>query len=208
MTEIFEKLKKISDNYKESTDDMAENCVLDSYKDFRYSDAVKTEREQKRNTQFHAAVDEAVQKAVKDAEPLIGKLRTALKRYVVTSSDQAALETLRYLIAGGIGLTDLELEAFADRGGYAIMRLLENHSKGRISAPKLAELEADTKELEAHFRDLTAYRGDMAATSTARPWGQSPTLGNALEANRINGFKAKLEEMETRWACVFGDNAP
>lgn len=207
MNEVFEKLKKISDNYKETVDDISENYDLDGRKDYVYNDTVRVERQQKRNIRFHGEIDAAVQKSVKDAEPLIAKLRTALRKYVVTSSDPTTLATLQSLIAGGVELTDLELGAFADGAGYAVLRLLENHSKGRVHAPELGKLESDAKELESYFRNLTAYRGSMAETSTARPWGQSPVMGNAIEASRINGFGDKLEEMATRWACVFGDNA-
>lgn len=207
MNDVFGKLKKISDNYKETVDDISENYDLDGRKDYLYSDEVKAERQQKRNTRFHAEVDEVAQKAVRDAAPLIAKLRTAMRKYIVTSADPTTLATLQSLISGGIELADLEIEAFAAEGGYAVLRMLENHSS-RIQAPKPDALEADAKELESYFRNLTVYRGgSLAETSTARPWGQSPVLGSAIEEGRINGFGAKLEEMATRWACVFGENA-
>lgn len=130
------------------------------------------------------------------------KLREALRAYITTGSDPVTLSTLQALISGGVELTDAEVTAFADGAGYTVLRLLEGPSKGRVQAPKLDKLEAGLKELEAHFRNLRAYRGGMAAASTERFWGQSATVGSVIQQGMIDKFHEKVDGIAAQWSSI------
>lgn len=198
----FEALKRISNNYKTAIDALSVEYETDAARDSRYSDELIAQRVAERNARFNAEIDAAAKKAVEAAAPEFDTLRKKLRTYITTSADPATLSTLQALIAGGAELSDAEIMAFADGAGYAVLRLLEGPSKGRVQAPKLDKMEADLKELEAHFRNLRAYRGGMAGASTETAWGQSATVGSVIQQGMIDKFPAKVDEIAGRWACV------
>lgn len=198
----FESLKKINDNYKTAIDALSVEFETDAARDARYSDEIKAQRLQERNARFNAEIDAAANKAVEAAAPEFVKLREKLRTYITTSADPATLSTIQALITGGVELTDAEIAAFADGAGYAVLRLLEGPSKGHVQAPKLDKLEAELKELEAHFRNLRAYRGGMAGASTETFWGRSATVGSVIQQGMIDKFSGTVDEIAGQWAGI------
>lgn len=198
----FERLKTINNNYKTAIDALSVEYETDTARDSRYSDELIAQRVAERNARFNAEINSAAQKAVNSSAPEFAKLREKLRTYITTSADPATLSTLQAMIACGVELTDAEIAAFADGAGYAVLRLLEGPSKGKVQAPKLDALEAGLKELEAHFRNLRAYRGALAGASTETFWGQSAAVGSVIQKNMIDKFPEKLDETATRWAGI------
>lgn len=198
----FETLKKINDNYKAAIDALSVEYEADAARDARYSDELIAQRVAERNARFNAEIDAAAKKAVDAAAPEFVKLRERLRTYIATSADPATLSTLQALISGGVELTDAEITAFADGAGYAVLRLLEGPSKGHVQAPKLDKLEVGLKELEAHFRNLRAYRGGVASASAERFWGQSAAVGSGIQAGMIDRFHTKVDEAAAQWSDV------
>lgn len=202
MKELFENLKKLSNDYKAAVDSLSEDYDLDGRRDYLYSDEIKAQRVAERNARFNAEIDAAAKKAVDAATPEFAKLREKLRVYITTSADPATLATLQSLIAGGVELNDAEVAAFADGAGYAVLRLLEGPSKGKVQAPKLDALEAGLKELEAHFRNLRAYRGGMAGASTETFWGQSAAVGSVIQQGMIDRFHEKVNGIAAQWTGI------
>ena len=200
----FESLKKINSNYRDAVDSLSEDYDLDGRRYYQFSDEIKAQRLQERNARFNAEIDAAAKKAVEAAAPEFAKLREKLRTYITTSGDPDTLSTLQALIAGGVELTEAEITAYADGAGYAVLRLLEGPSKGRVQAPKLDAMEQDLKSLEAHFRNLRSYRGGMASASTETAWGMSATVGSVIQQGMIDKFPGKVDEIAGRWACVSG----
>lgn len=60
----FEVLKRISTNYKTAVDALSVEYETDAARDSRYSDEIKAQRVQERNSRFNAEIDKAAQKAV------------------------------------------------------------------------------------------------------------------------------------------------
>lgn len=198
----FEALKKINDTYRAAIDALSVEFETDAARDARYSDEIKAQRVAERNARFNAEIDAAAKKAVETTAPEFTKLREKLRTYITASADPATLATLQALIAGGVQLTDAEIAAFADGAGYTVLRLLEGPSKGHVQAPKLDKLEAELKELEAHFRNLRAYRGGMAAASAESAWGMSATVGSAIQAGVIDKFSGKVDGIAAQWVGI------
>lgn len=198
----FEVLMKLSDDYKADVDSLSEDYDLDGRRDYQFSDEIKAQRVAERNARFNSEIDAAAKKAVDAAAPEFAKLREKLRAYITSNADPATLSTLQALIAGGVQLNDSEIAAFADGAGYAVLRLLEGPSKGRVRAPELDKLEAGLKELEAHFRNLRAYRGGMAGASTETFWGQSAAVGSVIQQGMIDRFHAKVDEAATQWTGI------
>lgn len=206
MKTVFERLERISDEYRNTVDELSENYELDGRRDYLFSDAVQAEKVAERNTAFNSRIDAAATKAMKDAAPLIDELRATLKTYITTSANPTTLATLQSLVAGGVELSDAEIAAFADGADYPTLRLLERPSKGHIQAPKPERMEADLKELEAYFRNIRAYRGGLAGATTETFWGRSATVGNVIQKGMIEGFPQKVDEIEGRWTSTIGGN--
>lgn len=202
MNFVFETLKKINDGYKTSIDALSVEFETDAARDARYSDEIKAQRVAERNARFNSEIDAAAKKAVDAAAPEFAKLRAKLRTYITTSADPATLATLQSLIAGGVELSSAEIAAFADGAGYAVLRLLEGPSKGKVQAPKLDALEAGLKELEAHFRNLRAYRGGMAGASTETFWGQSAAVGSVIQQGMIDKFHEKVDGIAAQWTGI------
>lgn len=202
MNFVFENLKKINDGYKTAIDALSVEFETDAARDARYSDEIKAQRVAERNARFNTEIDAAAKKAVDAATPEFAKLREKLRVYITTSADPATLATLQSLIAGGVELNDAEVAAFADGAGYAVLRLLEGPSKGRVRAPELDKLEAGLKELEAHFRNLRAYRGGMAGASTETFWGQSAAVGSVIQQGMIDKFHEKVDGIAAQWTGI------
>lgn len=88
--------------------------------------------------------------------------------------------------------------------GYAVLRLLEEPSKGLVHAPRVEGFETDLVELSGYFGRLSVYRAAMGDTNHENPFGQSGGVGSVIMEGQIDRFPAKLAEMSTRWA-VMGD---
>lgn len=170
----FESLKKINSNYRDAVDSLSEDYDLDGRRDYQFSDEIKAQRLQERNSRFNSEIDAAAKKAVDAAAPEFVKLRERLRTYIATSADPATLSTLQALISGGVELTDAEITAFADGAGYAVLRLLEGPSKGHVQAPKLDKLEVGLKELEAHFRTCGLIAAGWPAPARKDSGGKAP----------------------------------
>lgn len=199
----FETLKKINDNYKAAIDALSVEYEADAARDARYSDELIAQRVAERNARFNTQIDQEAQKAVNAAAPEFVKLREKLRAYITTSADPATLSTLQSLIAGGVELSSAEIAAFADGAGYAVLRLLEKPSGGHIQAPKLEALEADLKELELYFRDISAYRGKLAPIGAGGYWGRSAVVGSTIMKGQIDHFTERTDEVAARWACLY-----
>ena len=202
MRAIFEKLKKISAEYRENVDSLAQDYDLESRHDFQLRDEIKAQRAAERNARFNGLIDRAAQKAMEAAEPEITRLRERLKQYITSSSDPATLSTLQSLLAGGVTLSSAEIEAFADGAGYAVLRLLERPSGGHIQAPRVEGLEKDVDELTAYFRSIRAYRGGMADATSEIFWGMSAPVGSKIQEGMLTHFSEKLDAMQQRWAAL------
>lgn len=199
---MFETLKKINDGYKTAIDALSVEFETDAARDARYSDEIKAQRVAERNDRFNGEIDAAAKKAVDAAAPEFAKLREKLRAYITSNADPATLSTLQALIAGGVQLNDSEIAAFADGAGYAVLRLLEGPSKGKVQAPKLDALEAGLKELEAHFRNLRAYRGGAAGASAETFWGQSAAVGSVIQQGMIDRFHEKVDGIAAQWTGI------
>ena len=202
MKTIFERLLKISNDYREKVDDLAQDWDLDGRRDYLYADEIKAQRVQERNSKFNKLIDEAAQEAAEKAEPEIAKLRECLKQYITGSSDLATLSTLQSLIAAGVQLNNTEINAFAQAGGYGVLKMLERPSGGHIQAPRVEGLKKDVDELTAYFRSIRAYRGEMADATSETFWGMSAPVGSTIQQGMIAGFGAKLDEIQRRWNAL------
>ncbi|MEY8262193.1 hypothetical protein AALA80_17915 [Oscillospiraceae bacterium 50-60] len=97
----------------------------------------------------------------------------------------------------------MEIAAFARKGGYGVLRLLEGPSMGRIQAPKPEVSEAKLQDLEIHFRSIGSYRGKLAPISSGHLWGQGTATGSAIMEGMIDKLPAKLDEMAEMWSPIF-----
>lgn len=202
MKNAFDKLKKISSDYKNAVDALAPDYQSDGARDHLWSEAEQARRKTERNAAYNAEIDKLARKAQEQAAPVIAELREAVQRYITSSTDPATLTTLQGLIAAGVALTDAEINAFAQKGGYGVLRLLERPSRGHVKAPVPEVYEKELQELERYFRDIKSYRGGLAAISTDRPWGQYPAVGNVIAEGKINGFAGKVDGFAERWAVL------
>ena len=200
----LETLKKISNEYMEGVDKLGPVYEYQTRHaaDHLYNDKERERRVAERNADFNGQIDALAQEAREKAAPVIAQLRRAMKEYMTSSTDLAALTALQGLITAGVALTDAEITAFAEKGGYGVLRLLEKPSRGHIKAPSAEAFERAMDDLERHFRDIGCYRSDLAAISTERPWGQGPTVGNVIMKGMIADFPQKLDELAERWALL------
>jgi len=209
MKTTFERLKKISSNYRAAVDELAPAYTKDAAPDASYNDEIRAERARARNNDYNARIDALARKAQEAAAPEIAELRRAIQAYTTSSTDPATLATLQGLISAGVELSDAEIKAFAQKGGYAVLKLLERPSKGHVKAPDPMRFEQELRDLEIHFKDISTYRGGLAKISPDKPWGLVPVTGNVIMAGRLDKFPAKLDAMAERWACITaktGDN--
>lgn len=159
---------------------------------------MKTER----NAAYNAEIDKLAQKAQEQAAPVIAELREIVQRYITSSTDPDTLTTLQGLIAAGVDLSETEINAFAEKGGYYVLRLLEKPSRGHITAPRLEKFEAELKTLENHFRDIGSYRGGLASIGPGGYFGQTSTTGSVIMKGMIDGLPGKLDAMSERWTVL------
>lgn len=200
-------LRKISDNYRATVDSLSGAYTLECQNDLRFSDEIKAKRLSERNARFNAEIDLAAKKATEKAASEISVLREALKSYITSSSDPDTLSTLQSLIAGGVELSNAEIDTFANGAGYAILRLLEKPSHGKIQAPDVGILEGDLKDLERHFKNISAYRGELTSIGTGGYLGQQSTaMGNVIMQVQMERLPQKMEEISNRWS--FLEDAP
>lgn len=167
-----------------------------------YADEIKSQRLQERNKRFNEQIEQAAQKAVEAAAPEIATLRAEVRAYATSTADVEKVQTIAALLSTGVKLTDSEIAAYSEGAGYAVMKLLEKASGGKITAPKLEDLERDVSDLEAHFRNVRAYRGGMAAASTETFWGQSAVVGSVIQKGMIDKFPGKVDEITSRLSCI------
>lgn len=201
---IFEKLERISNDYRNAVGELSVKYEKESRFDVQYNDEIRAKRHKDRAAVYDAEIVKLAEKAVTEAEPEIAKLRTALQTYITTSADPAVLQTLQTLLAAGTTLTSAEIAAFEAKGGYAVLRLLEEPSHGHVQAPRLDALERDLTDLQGYFGRLSAYRAGMGDTNPNMPFGQSGGVGSTIMQGQVEKFSAKLAEMSSRWA-VMGD---
>lgn len=201
---IFEKLERISGDYKKAIDELGVKYEKESRFDGQYNDEVKAKRYQERAAVYNSEIDKLAAAAVTAAEPEITKLRTALQEFVTSSSDPGTLNTLQALITSGASLTGAEIAAFEAKAGYAVLRLLEGLPNGNVQAPRLEIFEGDLTDLTGHFNRISAYRSNMADFNPERPYGQSGGVGSAIAETQLDRFPARLAEMRDRWS-VMGD---
>lgn len=199
---IFENLEKISNDYKSDVDALSADYEAEARHDERYNDTIRAERRKERAPIYDAKITALADAAANRAEKEIDKLRAELQKYITTSSDPNALQTLQVLLSSGRELTGAEIRAFAAVGGYPILRLLEAPSGGQIHAPRAEGLEGDLHDLSGHFKRLSAYRAGMGDTNLSRPYGQSGDVGSTIQAGQLARFHEKLADMESRWADV------
>ncbi len=204
MKSIFGKLKQISSDYRAAVDELAEDYELAGRQDYLYNNEIKAQRVQQRNADFNNRISQAAARAQEAAAPEIVKLRGAIQAYITDSTDPATVQTRQALLSAGVELSDMEIVAFAEKGGYAVLRLLEKPSKGHVVAPDPMRFEQELRDLEIHFRDIGAYRGGLASISTDRPWGQAPATGSVIVRGMIDKLPAKLDAMAARWAVLEG----
>lgn len=198
----FEQLKRISNNYRAAVDNLAEDYELAGRQDYRYNDEIRAQRVRERNVDYNARIDATAARAVEDAASVIDELRAVLKTYITSSDDTGTLAAMQALVISGVTLTDAELAAFSEKGGFVTLKLLEKYSGGRFKAPTVDGLEENLKELETFFKDLSAYRGSLAPINPVRPWGQSPTVGSKIQQGMIEHFSEKLDAMVARWSTL------
>lgn len=201
---IFEKLERISNDYRNAVDELGVKYEKESRFDVQYNDEVKAKRHQDRAAVYDTEIIKLADQAKAAAESEIAKLRAALQTYITTSADPTVLQTLQTLLAAGTTLTGAEISAFEAKGGYAVLRLLEETSKGLVHAPRVEGFETDLVELSGYFGRLSVYRAEMGDTNPGMPFGQSGGVGSTIMQCQIEKFPAKLAEMSTRWA-VMGD---
>ena len=202
MKTIFDRLLKISSEYRETVDSLAQDHDLESRHDFQLRDEIKAQRAAERNARFNAEIDKAAKKAAEAATPEINKLRSAIRKYITSSDDAGALAAVQALVSAGVELSATELAAFSGKGGFAVRKLLEKHTSGKVKPLSVESLEGDLKELETFFRDITAYRSELGDINTARPWGQSGAVGSVIMQGQLDKFPEKLGEMAARWSAV------
>ena len=197
-------LKKISVEYKDAVDELssAYEYQVRYAEDHLYNDAERERRVAARNADFNGKICALAQKAQADAAQVISQLREEFQEYITTSTNPATIQTVSALLSAGVELSNMEITAFAENGGYGVLRLLEKPSKGHIKAPDPATFEREVSNLERHFRDISSYRGALAAISTERPWGQGPSTGNAIMKEALKHFPEKLDEMAQHWAFL------
>ena len=202
MTNAFDKLKKISSDYKIAVDALTPDYQHDGARDHLWSEEVQARMKTDRNAAYNAEIDKLAQKAQEQAAPVIAELRETVQRYITSSTDPATLTTLQGLIAAGADLSEAEIKAFAEKGGYYVLRLLEKPSRGHITAPSLEKFEAEVADLERHFRDLWAYRGGLASIGSGGYFGQASTTSSVIMKGMIDGLPGKLDAMAERWAVL------
>lgn len=206
MKKAFENLKKISSDYRAFVDGLTSDYQGQSGQDHLYSDEIKAKLLAERNAAFNAKIDSAAQKAAEMAAVEIAKLRTAMQEYITDSTDSATIQTLQALLSAGVELSTTEINAFAAKGGYGVLRLLSKPSKGHIQAPKPDQLETDLKKLESYFKDISAYRGELSSIGTNSYWGRTPVVGSVIMRGQIDSFAKNVDEIAKRWDCIVVEN--
>ncbi len=202
MKNAFEALKRISNDYRATVDGLGEDYELAGRQDYLYNDTLKGQRVQQRNADFNERIAQAAARAQTAAGLEIGKLRAALQTYITNSTDPATVQTLQALLAAGVELSDIEIAAFAEKGGYAILKLLEKPSRGHIVAPAPERYKLEMDNLERHFKDLWAYRGSMADFGPGGYAGRSSAVGSVIMQGKLDKFPAEVDAMAQRWAAL------
>lgn len=204
MKKSFEKLKTINLDYKATVDALAGSYAEAGLCDRQYNDEIKAQRLTERNVDYNARIDAAAEKALAEATLEIDKLRGAMRAYITGSDDAAALAAAQALVSAGVELSDTELAAFSEKGGFATLKLLEKHTGGKVETPDLEKFNTELREVQGHFNSIKNYRGGLAHVGPASPWGNalSPVVSNEVHRGLIDKFGEKLDEMAERWACL------
>lgn len=209
---VFTNLKKISAAYKADVDELAEKWELAGRQDYQFTDEVKAQRIQDRNADYANRLTAIADRAQREAEKEIEKLRNTLQKWVVTSDSADTLQGLQAALSAGVALTVQEAAMFAQNGGYLTGKLLEKATGGRFTAQSVTGYEDDLKELARHFKELRYYRGGMASAFTDGYFGNAAyaksgsgltaVVSSGVMAGQLDRFPEKVAEMETRWAVV------
>ena len=202
----FKDLITFSEQYKTAVDAVYAEYKQEEARDTRYSDEVRAQRAARRNAEANQKIDSAAENALNRAAQSIERLRGKMQAYVTDPGDAAALQALQALTVSGVELSASEIDAFAQKGGYAILRILEKASGGRFSAPSLDTMETDLKDLESYFRSLVSYRGALCGISPLLPQNKPQNkFFSAISAARegvIERFSGTVEKMSERWSVI------
>ena len=204
----FEIIGKASRDFIKSVDSIIPEIQAEAERDKSFADFVQRDRQAARREYAAKIINDGAAAAKRTAQAEIDAMRSAFKKYMTTTKDPGALQSLQALISGGVELSPAEVEAFAATGDYATLRLLEPHSKGRVKAPGLEEFDRDMKELALYFDGLSSYCGpacELADYTTARYFGMPPKTAGTVVKGRADNFQATLEEIATRWNVVKED---
>lgn len=201
----FAAIQQAATAHIKKIDETAQLAAQEAKTDYLFADAVQTDRKEKRRAGAAAIITESATAAKKKALDEIEAMRGAFSKYMTATTDPGALQALQSLISAGITLSQSEVDAFAATGDYAALRLLEQHTKGRTTAPTLENFNKDMRDISLFFDLLAAYSGpscELADAVTVRPWGQSPAVAGAMLESQISHFPAMLDEIHDRWAVV------
>lgn len=201
----FEIIEQAAADFIKRVDAIIPGQQVEAKSDHYFADAVQSQRREARRAAAEFAINDGAKAAREKATAEVEAMRTAFKKYMTATSDPGALQSLQALVNAGVELTPAEVEAYAATGDYATLRILEPHSKGRVTAPSVEAFEQDMRAILGHFDMLTAYSGpacELAEAVTARPWGQSARVNGAILKGTIPTFPGKLAEIAARWEIV------
>lgn len=204
----FDRLAKISNDYVNTINSMIPAYQQGEAGDTVYNAEVQQQRRATRTAEAAQNITKEAENMKKAASAEIEAMKAAFRKYMTNTSNPAALQSLTALIAGGAELTSAEIEAFAAESDFAILRLLEPRSRGRVTAPKYEAFDRDMGDIMTFFNQLCAYSGpasELAACIEARPWGQSARVNGAILKGTIPNFPGKLDTIAERWAVVKED---
>ena len=204
----FETIQQAAAAHIKKIDELAAAATQEAKTDHLFADVVQAERKERRRAGAMEIISESAAAAKQKAVTEIENMRKAFSTHMTTTTDPGALQSLQALISAGITLSQSEVDAFAATGDYAALRLLEQHTKGRVKAPTLENFNKDMTDISLYFDLLAAYSGpghELADAVTARPWGQSPTVAGAMLEGQTRHFPAMLDEISSRWDVVKED---
>ena len=192
----FEIIGKASRDFIKSVDSIIPEIQAEAERDKSFADFVQRDRQAARREYAAKIINDGAAAAKRTAQAEIDAMRSAFKKYMTTTKDPGALQSLQALISG------------AATGDYATLRLLEPHSRGRVKAPDLTRFETDMKELALYFDGLACYCGpacELADYTTARHFGLPSRTGGTIVKGKADHFQATLDEIATRWSIVKED---
>ncbi len=201
----FDNLAKASTDFIKSVDSIIPDVQKNAAEDKNWAEFVQKDRREARAAYVAATINEGAATAKRKADAELDAMRAAFKKYMTTTSDPGALQSLQALIGAGVKLSRAEVEAFAASNDYATLRLLEPHSQGRVKAPDLTRFETDMKEIAFYFGGLSSYSGpacELADYTTAHYFGLPSKTAGTIVKGKADHFQATLDEIAARWSMV------